>query len=262
MIAIACCALGCSARVSPISALEDAAVDTAVDTAAEVPDLANEVHCGPQPWIPHKWQWSTSDKPPKPVAGMRARVDVCPDKTAVTGADGALMLYVHEGTRYSVLVDAPDRRDPTAHGEYQAAIPLSDAWYLLPRTPGVPLLGETFDLSHGGVGPIKYLDPALRGSPCEEEDGTSYTVVDHPEAKVHYRDAKGVEVDAGAVPLGGDSFIDGLLPGEHVVVKGSKPGCSIITYDPAYPFIKTTGLHPGYVSYVRVDVELPDAGGP
>jgi hypothetical protein len=256
-IVVVACALGCSARVSPISALDSSeSDDAAIDTAYDVPDLPNEVHCGPPPWMPHSWQWSTSYGAKMRVAGMRAHVDVCPDKVATTGADGKLTLYVHEGMQYSVLVDAPDRRDPTAHGEYHAIVPLPETWYLLQPKPDVPLVRELFDLSKGGIGPVPYLDrwPA----PCDDYDGTSFYVEGHPEAKVHYLDSHGAEVE-GPVPKGGSVFIDGLAPGLHVVVKASKPGCRVTTYDPNFPLIDTTGLHPGYVSYVRFDIEPPDA---
>jgi hypothetical protein len=255
---------GCSARVGPQYVIEDSEAEAEVAVADSAPYDWNAklevpageiLRCGPGPWMPHRWQWGRNFGDKSPMAGTRFAVDLCPNMWVTAGADGAAMMYVPDGAVYSVLMKLPDDvglGDREVHGEMLANYPRADAWYALAPMP-IPW-SKVIDVTEGAIHLMPYVTPDSSIAPCNEYEGTSFEVVGHPEAKVHYVVNQVEVMGATSVPRGGGIWINGLAPGSRVTLRGHKDGCAINPFGIYLEKPGTIRTFPGYFTYYAFQV--------
>ncbi|MGZ3419739.1 MAG: hypothetical protein ACXWUG_24465 [Polyangiales bacterium] len=266
--------LGCASRastntVSADSATTETAADAALDAApydwdaAVAVPVGEPLRCGPGPWMPHRWQWGRAFGKKDPVVGSKYGIDLCPNMWVRSGDDGSVMMYVPEGARYSVLIEPAfdiGLGDKEAHGEMLATWPRADSWYALEPPPSP--WSKRVDVTQGAIHLMPYVTPDGSIAPCDDFDGTSFEVVDHPEAKVHYFAGYEEVVGATAVPPGGSIWVNGLAPGSRVALRGHKEGCLIRPGGINAEKPQTLRVFAGYFSYYAFEVApLPKSDG-
>jgi hypothetical protein len=265
-------AAGCSppSRAYPVdSAVVEPVVDTSVIEAA-APDLDATVdvegfpfvRCGEPPYVGFTYLFNDDKR--KPLKDVRVQIDLCPALPQITGSDGTVRLMLPRGKPLYMIIEHTPLRLFSVEGEYAFELPGGITSYLLSPSMQVPLPRP----DEARLNPVMYID-STRPAPCNDGNGVSYSVKDHPEAIVTYYDATGPIPGATETADGHwNARIGGIAPGTYVQLEAHKAGCHVTTYVGGADLDQNTGRSPlvaGHDSLVTVVIEsLPtvDAGPP
>ena len=170
---------------------------------------------------------SLADKPPR-VAGAIFSSPMCPEISLTTDADGKTAGLIQKGLPFYGRFEAPGWANTLIPEQLFEADTPGLVVTLPPSLLGALIPGFGPDTSAIFVNGFKEGKGA-----CATLDGISFTVTNHPEAKVLYfsTDSVPTPVDGATVTTtGGRAAINGLTlaPDEVVVtVEGVKAGCTV-----------------------------------
>jgi hypothetical protein len=224
-------------------------------------DLVEGDVCGPAPWVNVSITVngaSVTNQTGTPLQGAEFTSPLCPNSKKVSDANGIIAGKISQGVPFYARLVAknfipmlvPEMQFDKDTSGVTVVMPPAAVEYLLPDA-GAPntwiLIGALHD---GGSGA------------CDQFDGISFNVPNHPEAIVTYYTADLVPqpIPGGtATTSGGRATIVGLAPNPAVTVTATKPGC-VVTSTKA-PLTGKVPLEAGFISLMPAYVSnLPDGG--
>jgi hypothetical protein len=209
-------------------------------------------NCGPGPYVKltgHVVE-ATATGVSRPKEDVVVTFDVCPDKPFKSDADGTLTGMMTKGLKGAFKAEHPDDI-PSYYGEWGTDENFDGTIQVVPKlfqgivapdfTPDKTLLAlgvsyprGTFDAGVPDGGPT---------DPCQRSEGVTYTIPDHPEAKVVYFTTDAVpkpDPNATATSTNGVATVTGLPDGLILTPVATKPGC------------KLTGVQFGFTGRVKL----------
>ena len=223
-------------RVSIVAALTLSLSCSSSEKASPASDPSN---CGPGPYVKltgHVLE-ATASGTGRSKEGVVITFDVCSDKPFTSDADGTLRGNMTKGLLGAFRAEHPDDI-PSYYGEWKTDADFEGTVQDVPKlfqgivapdfTPDKTLLAlgvnypaGTFDAGVPDGGPT---------DTCQRSEGVSYSLPDHPEAKIVYFTTDAVpkpDPSATSTSKNGIATITGLPDGITVTPVASKAGCKL-----------------------------------
>jgi hypothetical protein len=234
ILVLAFLAPACSSS-PPASSPEPGGTDASVEAGpADAGADSGSEGCGAPPYVNVSLvvrSASASGADGAPIEGAKLTASICPEAPRLSGPDGTITAAVSKGVPFYARFEAPN---------YAAT--LIAELHLDADKSGIvaPLPPQLFTALIPGFGPDKtalvaaVMKDGGTGA-CDQLDGVTIEVQDHPEAVVTYftNDAVPQPTTGTTTTAGGRAVITQLAPSQLVTLRASKAGCTVsFTKDP------------------------------